>query len=756
MEYLRILHTQKKFQSIKLVESLKSLENEIIKDANLREFNTETQIIKELFSIAGREDYKMSKDSWYIVKFNIYLFIAAHTPNNHIIPDFSKDVHTTYGPLFFAITILSTMGKDNQQPDFVMECLMEVKDKILVQEETSPYKFYALSTATYTHLLPTLASEIFGDKVMNIFLDFFQNLKLKNDECEKKLTKPLNVPDPKDFTSHSVQISYQTHQFLLEILRNVMKFSQSDFTDSLIIIVHTLWFNIKSSSTLLPLYFNFINHILLMEKPYKGTLPYDKERVTKMLFENARFRHNDIFKTLSPNLIFDFFNRATSNDLIKSRHTLRFICQFLFAEKQQDLLRKLKKDGDDNPNNPHREDNKFINNQIQQYNKGHARFPLLFLLEQLSTAFGYLTGILRQIKAIKIGPSDKNYKYFSEQVIDKSDLTEIDDLLYSKYEYVSYENKEEALKAYEKCFKYIDIFQERYALANSFFQKLMDLNESYQIHGHDAKNLNGMKVDGSNSSLFYNVKQLFTSFFKLIIEAGYRYMLLSQFLFSDACLTPQFSRYYSKCNYFDFNTIRTNLIKKIAEIFNKAELTDQLLQPYAKIIADLLFEAVKERHITNHVVIYLHLFNIPNPRDQHDSRLYQMVISHMLNFIYSNTYYIDDLDVEESNNFHQYLLLILQLGRKLRTGMSTFLLSLRQKQKAFMTILLNRFRCTNQREFLNTLIQYFRVLNENESESARNAIFEQTIEEMAKKKPLLQAPLLRYAMTDCRKESNIK
>lgn len=759
MDYLLNLHLEKDFLMMDLTRSLSQLESEIIKDANLKGFNKETLIIKKLFNIAEREDYNMPKERWDIIRFNIYTFIIVHTPNNSFIPDFSKVAHTTYDPLFFVLTILCTMNVEKQQSAFIKECFLKVKDIILNKEETSPYKFYALTTATYANLLPTLATMKFKDKIIDEIIDFFTNLKSKIDECENNEKDKLAPPNLKNFSRHSVQISYHTHQFFLELLKNLVKPDRKRFNESSVIMIHTLWFNMKASSTLLPQYINFINRILLNDKQISNISinPYDKDRIAKLLAQNSRYLHNDIFKLMPPNQIFEFFNRASS-DRNKNKHTIRFICQFLFADNQRDLFTKMRPAREDaNTNNSLREDSKFIINQIQHYHKGNARFSLLYFLEQLSSSFGCLTGTIKQIKAVKIGPCASHYRYFSEQVRDKSDLTELDDLLYSKYECVTYTDKEEALKAYEKCFKYIDSFQEKSIIPFSFYQKLMEpTTDQTQIHSHDINNSNGMKVDGNNSSLFFNVRRVFSSFFYLIVEVAYRYMLLTQFLFSDACFTAHANRCFTKCNRFDLSNIRV-VIKKMAEILNKPELPDTIIQSYAVIISNILFQAVKERKVTNQLVTYLHMFNVIDPRTQRESRLYQMVINNMIQLAYSSSSLIDMLDVEEANNFNQYLLLILHLGRKLRNGLPTFMMNLREYQKSFITILLNRFRCTNQREFFSTMIQYIRFLNENNDDTLKTMTLELNNSEEAKKKspmmqPKIQASLPPHALQDSHKE----
>ncbi|OHT05408.1 hypothetical protein TRFO_26891 [Tritrichomonas foetus] len=686
MEYIRQLPKEPDFRVSDLTDALSKIETEIIDDYESLNFNKERQFIQDLFSIANTTDFKMSNDRWDILKFNILSFIIAHYPTIYQIPKMS--LNTAYGPLYHILIKFLSVKKTPDTAQIVAAQTKKILDTLL-SEHTSPYHFYVRSCATYATMLPSLLTSFDKPGKKNsqeVFGPLFDNIMKKCEEESKRELKDQGTVSPSVYFNNPNYVMIFEYIYLHSLRCCNFRLSQKD-PDYSPLMLKLLKFNHRSSSSLLHLYFYKYN----LERS-KSLSPEDTALLAAILYRNARMRVNDFFKHSSThNIPFEYFPEMDSPKTIFQ--TLRFLCQYLYIPNQINVLRSWQAKGKET-------DSKFIGFLIRRADN-NTRISLFYFLEQLAASIGVITESLKSIKAIKVGSYKKNIIYFNEQFIE-NEPNPLDQFLYSKLIYESYETFEEAYKAYEKYCKYTNFVMNRFPMPFHFLQKF------FNVIGKSAT-ANDTTLDDKqvNSMIIFYIKRLLQVLFKFLIELSYRELFILLF-HNEVTSKIKNSKIASKTNQFEsaintfYRKIQEHLIKK---------MNSDYLNLFAKIIARKLFTASRKRKISFYFV--KHLQNIL------PTNIIYKITNYMLHILYENTMLIDEFNLEKANDFHQYLYLVLKIGGRANSHIpprNEFSLLLRNYQKMFLNVLLSRYKSTNQREFLNSMTQYIRIMTENADE----------------------------------------
>lgn len=695
MEYLRELHSQTTYNFNDLVQALRELQVIIIEEAIQNDSIREKEIISELFLIANSDDYAMSNDMWNDVKIYIYSFIIGLTPNSTRIPNLN--LHTSNVYLFFLVTVLIMMKATNQSPETIKQCLEKIKDNIFHQEPMSSFRYYVETSASYSYLLPGLISGLNPLELIKLFYSFFEEISRRYfAEASRDIQENnpnQNIPKiNRQYSPDSIQFSYWIHDFFEQLLIQ-LKFHAPPqrhqiLRKAAVILSSTLKYNIKASSTLIVRYAKFFQ-LFYEAKPY---IQYQMngEQLASILNENARFRHNDIFKYFQILPIYTFFKFCVNNENKKMFTSIVcFILQILFAPNQEEILHKFKKKRP-NTSEPTM-DQDFGDQFLKLYSKGHNRPPLFYFIEQLVTAFDSIAERIKDIKLRAIDSFfDPQYIFSKQSMIDDP----IDDLLYSRIEYETYNTFSDAFEAFQKDYKHMEYFLNYIVLPSHFFFYFMQQEPFHQFDQITSPAPSA--VTGQQSSLYFISRRLFASFFKMIIEFEYRFTLFSHF-FCKELLTRIL---HGERFIFYRESLRNKYLNHLRRFWESYGTIQPFSEGYTRIVATLLYKATEEGKITHSLMLHLRLFP-----DQFVLEL----ATHMLQIAYTNVVLADNLDIDQTHIFINYILFALQL-MKIK-GQHVDFSSVQESYVKIFSFILIRSRISNRRDYINFLVQYLQTLN---------------------------------------------
>ena len=766
MEDIKDLPFLEDFDLPTLIKSLNKIQEYIVEKANLQSFESENAILQDILEVVNSCQYKMDNEKWDRVRFFLLAFVNVHIPNSDIIPVVS--LSTDFGPLhsmLISLCILKmhnlhftskykgsvTFENENQiQAEIINEQFSKVLDTIL-NEQKSPNLFYTRSCATYSYYLPHLYSsyssyskqycQFHGENVnfsnnQELFILIFNDIK--------------NNIDNGNFSY--VQFNCYTQYFFVEqILQEYLKNKKySSFV--CYIMINSLVFNLNASNPLLRIYFKLFYFTLIKDKiSYSTNSDQIIESISIFFNKINNTLADDFYVNVKISYLYEIFLESASFSQLRVP-LLKFFCKFLLIKNQNDVkmdvyykhfidylykqyeqLKHKSMDAYSKAMKQSQEFNEDLSAQIQNNdlnslvytlskNNDKKMWPLFYLFEQIGLSLNYLKGILKKIKIPHNQNSNTEYIYFYQQYQNK-EQNPIDKMLYTRIEYDSKIPPQDFFQLSLQCIYSASSYS---IIPLSFFQKSFEKLFEAIIFGHEnfkkIKQLSSKKNIPSflnnficeDSDLLFYFNHLFIIIFNLFIEISYRYTLLSSF--------HENMDYYYHINefnktYFQEKTKKDSLLKSICKaignIFKinhkQRDFIDLIL---AQIMADLIFRAIKKRRIT--YLFVTNFYNIvPNS-----------VSLYVLKFLFyrsiDKTKYVDSIDTETCNNFHQLILIILRLGEYPNLYPNNdFSMILRNYQKVILTLLFSRIKISHNREFLLTMIQYNSIMKDYADENLR-------------------------------------
>ena len=659
MEYLRSLPNLDDFSVSELCTALRDIGFDLNSNAKQSQ-QTINQIISELYSIAGTQNFTMSPDRWENVKYNIYLFLSTQQYSSDLIPPLS--LKTDFGPTFFVLTYIIYNKKLTNQYYFKQATEIFENFKKILETGTSPDNFYIQSPISFGKYIPSIIFNGSRDDAINLLDSAFNYIRKKNDLI-------LSNEDTEKF-----MLIFHAYQFIYDIL-TPLRNREKDFANQKgkIMMVHIINKN-PLSFILISQYFDFISGIF--SKNCQLTDKYQEYINFFDIFSKiSKSNLNEVLKNIkivqeTMNL---FTNLTDKRHLISTMHFLSHVFSpNNISHENPQTIEKLENS------------TKFIYKLREKYNEGN-KWPYLFFIDKLCNFFDFAISKINQIKGIKVGSTAPKYITFLEQTSDTNSKS-INNLLFSKYEVTFFTNEEEAFNEYNKSLRTFDIY--RKLPLQFFFLKELFLN--------DERN-NNNNTDEGISHYKFHLERLLKCFLNYFICLSYRFMLLNTF----------FSTQYSVRPLPNFSLEKNYLWMKDQK-FNK--------ELFVEVFVDCLFTATRRHILTQHFLTsFMSHFK--------DTELLRSILMHMLYRAYSMIRTLNDLDHSTVVLFQQWILLILKLKEKqpdqepdlsfasiLRSYMNPFLVMISFANTIFQPKLF-----WHRYEMINTMLHYMAAIKNNSS-----------------------------------------